>query len=98
MLATAIIGSTVGVKNAMRSHVRPRMAEFTHSAIRIASAIETGIVPSAYQRLFVQRLPEHLVAPHHLVVLEPHPRRGALGPFGVEWKLWSDRAQTGPVA
>ena len=34
MFATAIIGSTVGVKNAMRSHVRPRIAEFTHSAMR----------------------------------------------------------------
>src|SRR5436190_4074851 len=54
MLATAIIGSTVGVKNAMRSHVRPRIAEFTHNAIRIASAMETGIVPSAYQRLLVR--------------------------------------------
>ena len=53
MFATAIIGSTVGVKNAMRSHVRPRIAEFTHSAMRSASAIDTGIVPSAYQRLLV---------------------------------------------
>ena len=52
MLATAIIGSTVGVKNAMRSHVRPTIFEFTHSAISMASAIEAGMVPSAYQRLF----------------------------------------------
>ncbi len=53
MLATAIIGRIVGVKNAMRSQVRPRMAELTQSAIRMASAIETGIVPSAHQRLLV---------------------------------------------
>ena len=52
MFATAIIGSTVGVKNAMSSHVRPRIAELTHSAIRIASAMDTGIVANAYQRLF----------------------------------------------
>jgi hypothetical protein len=52
MLATAIIGSTVGVKKAMRSQVRPCMAESTHTAIRMASAIDSGMVPSAYQRLF----------------------------------------------
>jgi hypothetical protein len=52
MLATAIIGRMVGVKNAMRSQVRPRIAEFTHSAITMASAIDMGMVPSAYQRLF----------------------------------------------
>ena len=52
MFATAIIGRIVGVKNAMRSHVRPLIAELTHRAIRIASAIEIGTVPSAYQRLF----------------------------------------------
>src|SRR5258708_32496069 len=53
MLATAIIGSTVGVKKAMRSSVRPRIAELTHRAIAIASAIETGIVPRQYQGLLV---------------------------------------------
>src|SRR4249920_2216122 len=52
MLATAIIGRIVGVKNAIRSHVRSRIAELTQSAITIASAIETGTVPRAYQRLF----------------------------------------------
>ena len=52
MLATAIIGRMVGVKYAMRMSVRPAMRSFTHSAIRIASAIETGIVPSANHILF----------------------------------------------
>ena len=36
----------------MRIAVRPAMRSLTHSAIRIASAIETGIVPAAKMRLF----------------------------------------------
>ena len=52
MFATAIIGRMVGVKYAMRMSVRPAMRSLTQSAIRIASAIETGIVPSANHMLF----------------------------------------------
>ena len=52
MLATAIIGRMVGVKYAMRISVRPAMRSLTHSAIRIASAMETGMVPIANSRLF----------------------------------------------
>ena len=52
MLATAIIGSTVGVKYARRSTPRPAIWPLTHTAISSASAIDAGIVPSAYQRLF----------------------------------------------
>src|SRR5688572_3211482 len=52
ILATAIIGSTVGVKNAVRSQVRPASRSLTHTAISIASAIDNGIVPSAKIRLF----------------------------------------------
>ena len=52
MLATAIIGRIVGVKNASRRMPRPGMRSFTQTAISSASAIDTGIVPTAYQRLF----------------------------------------------
>jgi hypothetical protein len=52
MFATAIIGSTVGVKNARRSNPRPAIRPFTHTAIKSASATDTGIVPSANQKLF----------------------------------------------
>ena len=52
MLATAIIGRIVGVKYAMRMSVRPAMRSLTQRAIRIASAMETGIAPSAKMRLF----------------------------------------------
>ena len=47
MLATAIIGSTVGVKYARRSRPRPGMRLLTQSAIAIASAIESGTVVTA---------------------------------------------------
>ncbi len=47
MLATAIIGSTVGVKYARRRKPRPGMRLLTQSAIAIASAIESGIVATA---------------------------------------------------
>ena len=53
MLATAIIGSTVGVKKARRRKPRPRMLRLTHSAISSASAIEVGTVPSANQKLLI---------------------------------------------
>ena len=53
MLATAIIGSTVGVKYAKRRKPRPRMLRLTQIAIRSASAIEVGIVPSANQKLLI---------------------------------------------
>src|SRR4029078_5336873 len=51
MLATAIIGSTVGVKKARRKKPRPRMLRLTQIAISRASAIEVGMVPSANQKL-----------------------------------------------
>ena len=51
MLATAIIGSTVGVKYASRRNPRPAIRPLTHTAITSASAIDAGIVPSANQRL-----------------------------------------------
>jgi hypothetical protein len=51
MLATAIIGSTVGVKKARRRSERPGRRPFTHTAISSASAIESGIVPAANHRL-----------------------------------------------
>ena len=51
MLATAIIGSTVGVKKARRRKPRPRMLRLTQIAISSASAIEVGMVPSANQKL-----------------------------------------------
>src|SRR6478672_8142957 len=51
MLATAIMGRIVGVKNATRSHVRPRIAESTQSAIASANAIDTGTVAMAYSTL-----------------------------------------------
>ena len=54
MFATAIIGSTVGVKKAMRTSVRPAIRSLTQSAISMASAIETGMVPSANQRLLAK--------------------------------------------
>ena len=51
MFATAIIGSTVGVKYASRRKPRPLMRPLTHTAISSASAIDAGIVPSANHRL-----------------------------------------------
>jgi hypothetical protein len=51
MFATAIIGSTVGVKSLIRRKPRPRSLAFTRSAIARARAIEVGIVPSANHRL-----------------------------------------------
>ena len=53
MLATAIIGNTVGVKYAMRRKPRPAMRSLTHKAITRASAIDAGIVASANHRLLV---------------------------------------------
>ena len=53
MFATAIIGSTVGVKYAMRRKPRPGRRAFTQIAMAIAIAMESGIVPSAKQKLFV---------------------------------------------
>ena len=52
MLATAIIGRIVGVKYARRRKPRPGSRSLTQIAIASASAIDTGIVPAAYQRLF----------------------------------------------
>ena len=51
MFATAIIGSTVGVKNDRRSRARPGMRPLTHTAMSKASAIDSGIVPSANHAL-----------------------------------------------
>ena len=51
MLATAIIGSTVGVKYAMRTKARPRSCSLTHSAISNASPIDSGMVAPANHRL-----------------------------------------------
>ena len=51
MFATAIIGSTVGVKKDRRSSERPGMRPFTHTAISIASPIDSGMVPSANHTL-----------------------------------------------
>ncbi len=53
MLATAIIGSTVGVKYASRRKPRPASLPLTQTAISSASAIDSGIVPAAYHRLLV---------------------------------------------
>ena len=53
MFATAIIGSTVGVKYARRSRPRPANRPLTQSAMASAITIDSGIVPSAYQRLLV---------------------------------------------
>ena len=47
MLATAIIGSIVGVKYASRSHARPGSAPFTASAISSASTTAAGMVTAA---------------------------------------------------
>src|SRR3954468_2612649 len=52
MLAAAIIGRIVGVKKATRSHVRPRIAESTQSAMTSASTMEMGTVAIAYTMLF----------------------------------------------
>ena len=52
MFATAIIGSTVGVKYARRSQPLPAIRPLTQIAINSASAIETGIVPNAKYALF----------------------------------------------
>ncbi|MNJ73935.1 hypothetical protein D3C77_707980 [compost metagenome] len=52
MLATATIGSTVGVKYAMRRKPRPLRLRFTHSAMISAMPMDVGIVPSANHRLF----------------------------------------------
>ncbi|CPM62835.1 Uncharacterised protein [Bordetella pertussis] len=46
------MGSTVGVKYAMRRKPRPCSLPLTHSAMASAMAIEVGIVPSANHRLF----------------------------------------------
>ena len=51
MLATAIIGSTVGVKYAMRRKARPAMRSLTHSAITSARPIDSGMVAPANHRL-----------------------------------------------
>ena len=51
MLATAIIGSMVGRKYAIRSNARPGSASFTASAISSASTIEAGMVARAYTAL-----------------------------------------------
>lgn len=50
-MATAIIGSTVGVKYAMRRKILPAMRSLTQSAIVSAIPIEQGIVAPANQRL-----------------------------------------------
>ena len=42
MLATAIIGSTVGVKKASRRNPRPLMLRLTHSAINSANVTNAG--------------------------------------------------------
>ena len=55
-LATAIIGRMVGVKYAMRTSVRPAMRSLTQSAIRMARAIDSGIVPSANQVLLTSEV------------------------------------------
>ncbi len=47
MFATAIIGRMVGVKYARRRKPRPAMRLFTHTAISMASAMESGMVPAA---------------------------------------------------
>ncbi|MNJ81150.1 hypothetical protein D3C77_798150 [compost metagenome] len=52
MLATATMGSTVGVKYAMRRNPRPARLRFTHNAMTSAIPIEVGMVPRANHRLF----------------------------------------------
>jgi hypothetical protein len=42
------------VKYERRTSARPGRRAFTHSAIRSASAIEVGMVPSANQKLFLR--------------------------------------------
>jgi len=54
MLATAIMGSTVGVKKERRRRPRPAILPLTHTAIRMASAMDSGMVASAYQRLLAR--------------------------------------------
>ncbi len=51
MFATAIIGSMVGRKYAMRSSARPGRASLTANAMTSASTIEAGMVVAAYQAL-----------------------------------------------
>jgi hypothetical protein len=53
MFATAIMGSTVGVKNAIRRKARPAMRSLTHSAITKASPIDSGMVAPANHTLLV---------------------------------------------
>ena len=45
------MGSTVGVKYAMRSQARPASFSLTHSAISKASPMDNGMVAVANQRL-----------------------------------------------
>ena len=52
MFATAIIGRIVGVKYASLRMPRPGIRLLTQIAISRASAIDRGIVPTAYHRLF----------------------------------------------
>ncbi len=45
------MGSTVGVKYAMRTKARPASLSLTHSAMASASAMDSGIVAAANHRL-----------------------------------------------
>ena len=77
MLATAIIGSTVGVKYARRRKPRPAILPLTQTAISSASAIDTGIVPVAYQRLFDSACQKIGSVAELRVIVGAYPRRGA---------------------
>ena len=72
MFATAIIGSTVGVKYAMRTRARAGSRSFTQIAISMASAIEVGMVPSAKPEVVAQHLPEDRVVGERGVVAQGH--------------------------
>ena len=65
MFATATIARMVGAKYDMRTSARPGSARLTSSAMPIASAIDSGIVPSANQPLFasaVQKIGSSIIA------------------------------------
>ena len=70
---------------------------FTHSAITIASAIESGIVASANQRLFASDLPEHRVARPSPGSSRGRPTRGPARPWASSRSCRPDRAERRPV-
>ena len=69
MLATAIIGSTVGVKKASAQERAAGILPLTNSAISSASAMQRDDA-ARIDDIVVQRLPEHRVGEHGLVIVE----------------------------